>query len=312
MPSLTEAVAVTAPGLLVGATDWCTHPADLDVSGSGAPSTLTSTAWSRCAPTSSSRTPRRTATPDLEALRAAGVPVWVTYVAHRRRRVRLARADARRLRAGDTRLARRGRAAWADAARAVAAPPRGRADLAAAVDGGRLRHVHRARARRLGVDNALDGVPLDADRYPRIDLDDLPPGRPRRAARRAVPVHRRRRARGVPRRTARRWCRAGTSPGTARRWSRPPPRQLSRASAASADLVPDPPPRPPRGPGAARARGRRARRCGRRSARSPAATRRSPRRRPTQSDAAADDRAAHAAASATSPARTWPPSGPIE
>ena len=31
VPSLTEAVAETAPGLLVGATDWCTHPADLDV-----------------------------------------------------------------------------------------------------------------------------------------------------------------------------------------------------------------------------------------------------------------------------------------
>ncbi|MFV2102441.1 helical backbone metal receptor [Micromonospora sp. LOL_024] len=31
VPSLTEAVAVTRPGLLVGATDWCVHPADLDV-----------------------------------------------------------------------------------------------------------------------------------------------------------------------------------------------------------------------------------------------------------------------------------------
>ncbi|GAB3624148.1 helical backbone metal receptor [Mariniluteicoccus endophyticus] len=31
VPSLTEAVAATAPGVLVGATDWCTHPADLDV-----------------------------------------------------------------------------------------------------------------------------------------------------------------------------------------------------------------------------------------------------------------------------------------
>ncbi|MEV6816936.1 helical backbone metal receptor, partial [Micromonospora sp. NPDC051296] len=28
VPSLTEAVAVTRPGLLVGATDWCSHPAD--------------------------------------------------------------------------------------------------------------------------------------------------------------------------------------------------------------------------------------------------------------------------------------------
>ena len=31
VPSLTEAVAETLPGLLVGATDWCTHPAGLDV-----------------------------------------------------------------------------------------------------------------------------------------------------------------------------------------------------------------------------------------------------------------------------------------
>ena len=27
VPSLTEAVAVSAPGRLVGATDWCTQPA---------------------------------------------------------------------------------------------------------------------------------------------------------------------------------------------------------------------------------------------------------------------------------------------
>ena len=31
VPSLTEAVAATLPGRLVGATDYCTHPADLDV-----------------------------------------------------------------------------------------------------------------------------------------------------------------------------------------------------------------------------------------------------------------------------------------
>lgn len=31
VPSLTEAIAVSAPGLLVGATQWCTHPRDLDV-----------------------------------------------------------------------------------------------------------------------------------------------------------------------------------------------------------------------------------------------------------------------------------------
>ena len=31
MPSLTEAMAVRVPGRLVGATDWCTHPAGPDV-----------------------------------------------------------------------------------------------------------------------------------------------------------------------------------------------------------------------------------------------------------------------------------------
>ena len=31
VPSLTETVAVTAPGLIAGATDWCTHPVGLDV-----------------------------------------------------------------------------------------------------------------------------------------------------------------------------------------------------------------------------------------------------------------------------------------
>ncbi|OYO20759.1 cobalamin-binding protein [Enemella dayhoffiae] len=33
VPSLTEALAATTPERLVGATDWCTHPADLDVRG---------------------------------------------------------------------------------------------------------------------------------------------------------------------------------------------------------------------------------------------------------------------------------------
>jgi hypothetical protein len=37
VPSLTEAVAVTAPGLLVGATDWCTHPPARECRGSAAP-----------------------------------------------------------------------------------------------------------------------------------------------------------------------------------------------------------------------------------------------------------------------------------
>lgn len=35
VPSLTEAVALTTPGVVVGATDWCAHPADLVPAGAG-------------------------------------------------------------------------------------------------------------------------------------------------------------------------------------------------------------------------------------------------------------------------------------
>lgn len=31
VPSLTESIAATRPEALIGATDWCTHPTDLDV-----------------------------------------------------------------------------------------------------------------------------------------------------------------------------------------------------------------------------------------------------------------------------------------
>ena len=36
VPSLTEAIAATDVALLAGATDWCTHPAGLDVPVGGA------------------------------------------------------------------------------------------------------------------------------------------------------------------------------------------------------------------------------------------------------------------------------------
>jgi ABC-type Fe3+-hydroxamate transport system substrate-binding protein len=78
VPSLTDAIAATDAGLLIGATDWCTHPAGLDVVRVGG------TKWP-------DRDRIRHLTPDLvianaeenrdedvAALRAAGIPVWVT------------------------------------------------------------------------------------------------------------------------------------------------------------------------------------------------------------------------------------------
>ena len=55
VPSLTEAIAATAPERLVGATDWCTHPPDLEVP-----------------------RVRGTKNPDLAAVRALGPDLVVT------------------------------------------------------------------------------------------------------------------------------------------------------------------------------------------------------------------------------------------
>ncbi|MER6596454.1 helical backbone metal receptor, partial [Micromonospora purpureochromogenes] len=79
VPSLTEAVAVTAPEVLVGATDWCTHPAGLDVArvgGSKYPDLDRVVALRPDLVLLNVEENRRA---DAEALVAAGVPVRVTY-----------------------------------------------------------------------------------------------------------------------------------------------------------------------------------------------------------------------------------------
>jgi ABC-type Fe3+-hydroxamate transport system substrate-binding protein len=78
VPSLTEAIAATDAGLLAGATDWCTHPAGLDVPRVGG------TKWPDVARVLDLRPDLVVANAeenrdeDVAALRAAGIPVWVT------------------------------------------------------------------------------------------------------------------------------------------------------------------------------------------------------------------------------------------
>jgi ABC-type Fe3+-hydroxamate transport system substrate-binding protein len=78
VPSLTEAIAATDAGLLAGATDWCTHPAGLDVPRVGG------TKWPDVARVLGLRPDLVVANAeenrdeDVDALRAAGIPVWVT------------------------------------------------------------------------------------------------------------------------------------------------------------------------------------------------------------------------------------------
>jgi ABC-type Fe3+-hydroxamate transport system substrate-binding protein len=172
VPSLTESIAVTAPGLLVGATDWCTHPADLDVPRVKGTKNPDVEAIVGLHPDLVLANAEENRAPDLEALRAAGLAVWVT--------------DVRTVDGAFTSLARMVNACglrrpeWIDEAAGAWAgvgpmEPRRRAVvpiwrrpwMAVGSD-----TFTGAVLERLGVDNVLSDSP---ERYPRIDPGALPP-----------------------------------------------------------------------------------------------------------------------------------------
>jgi ABC-type Fe3+-hydroxamate transport system substrate-binding protein len=80
VPSLTEAVAVSLPGALVGATDWCSHPADLDVVRIGGTKNPKVDRIVRLAPDLVVANEEENRELDLAALREAGIEVLVTEV----------------------------------------------------------------------------------------------------------------------------------------------------------------------------------------------------------------------------------------
>ncbi|KDN87124.1 helical backbone metal receptor [Kitasatospora cheerisanensis] len=80
VPSLTEAVAVTAPGLLAGATDWCTHPAGLDVPRIGGTKNPDVPRILALRPDLVIANEEENRAPDLAALRAGGAAVWTTRI----------------------------------------------------------------------------------------------------------------------------------------------------------------------------------------------------------------------------------------
>ena len=80
VPSLTEAIAASAPERLAGATDWCTHPADLDVArvrGTKNPDLAAIRALSPDLVVANQEENREL---DVRRLRDAGVAVWVTRI----------------------------------------------------------------------------------------------------------------------------------------------------------------------------------------------------------------------------------------
>jgi len=78
VPSLTEAIAATDAALLVGATDWCTHPAELDVVRVGGTKWPDLERVRALAPDLVIANAEENRDEDVAALRAADIPVWVT------------------------------------------------------------------------------------------------------------------------------------------------------------------------------------------------------------------------------------------
>jgi ABC-type Fe3+-hydroxamate transport system substrate-binding protein len=176
VPSLTEAVAVTLPGVLAGATDWCSHPVDLDVTRVGGTKNPKTDRIIGLAPDLVIANEEENRAPDLDALRAAGVEVLVTEV----RDVPQAFRELDRVL---TACGARSRPHWLDEAEAAwADPPVPERRRTAVVPVWRRPWMVLGRdtfagdvLARLGVDHAYAH---HADRYPRVPLDELVAARP--------------------------------------------------------------------------------------------------------------------------------------
>lgn len=171
VPSLTEAVAVTVPGALVGATDWCSHPADLAVTRVGGTKNPDVERIVALGPDLVIANEEENREPDLAALRSAGLRVLVTEV---RDVPQAFRELARVLHA----CGAPARPAWlTQAEEAWAAPPPPAVRRTAVVPIWRRPWMVLGRdtfagdvLARLGVDQLYAGHP---ERYPRIPVEEL-------------------------------------------------------------------------------------------------------------------------------------------
>jgi ABC-type Fe3+-hydroxamate transport system substrate-binding protein len=169
VPSLTEALAVSAPGVLVGATDWCTQPVDLNVVRVGGTKNPSVDAVIALHPDLVVANEEENREVDLQQLRDAGIEVDVTFV----RTLAQGLSELRRI------LGRVGVAPdWLDEAedvwlpsheglrRTAIVPIWRRPWMAVGCDtfAGDL-------LARLGVDNVLASSP---ERYPRFSIEKLP------------------------------------------------------------------------------------------------------------------------------------------
>jgi ABC-type Fe3+-hydroxamate transport system substrate-binding protein len=168
VPSLTESIAET--GLLVGATDWCTHPASLDVPRVRGTKNPDLRAIAALEPDLVLANKEENRELDVRRLRDAGIPVWVTDIES----VAQALTSLERLFADALQLSE---PAWLTDARALWSGPPARPSMRVAIPIWRdpwmvvgSRTFTGDLVRRLGMVNVFDGQP---ERYPHVDVAEL-------------------------------------------------------------------------------------------------------------------------------------------
>ncbi len=170
VPSLTEAVAATAPEILAGVTRYCTHPPGLSAERVGGTKNPDVALVAALRPDIVLANEEENRPADLAALRAAGVAVWVTRV----RSLPEALTSLRRMLTAGCGLQPPG---WLEAAARAWQGRKAGTERTAVVPVWRRPWMVLGRdtfagdlLARLGVRNVYAGHP---ERYPRIALDEL-------------------------------------------------------------------------------------------------------------------------------------------
>ncbi|TDO69536.1 hypothetical protein EV651_101581 [Kribbella sp. VKM Ac-2571] len=170
VPSLTESIAVTHPAEIVGATDWCTHPADLDVVRLRGTKNPDLDRIRELAPDVVVANAEENRAADLDALRTSGIAVWVTAPTTVPESLDSLGRLLSAVIGGEPQWLQDAREVWrtpyAGMRRRAVIPIWRRPWMALGRDtfAGDL-------LSRIGIDNVLGE---SSERYPRIDLDALP------------------------------------------------------------------------------------------------------------------------------------------